>query len=226
MIFLISRGIINNMARKTKEDSQRTRDLILDAAEFIFCEKGVAHASMADIAERAGVSRGAIYGHYKNKTEVALAMCGRALEQPAFPGKREEYESSLLYLRAQYLHFLKGYMESGSLQRVLEILYSKCEANEENKPILELRESWEARCWQENMDLMQAAVNQGDLPPNLGLSLACTYLSSLVNGVCTMMLDSLSRKIESWEAVERILDTGLDALRLSENMREPANPVD
>lgn len=62
------------MARKTKEESQKTRDGILDAAERVFLEKGVGTTAMADLADAAGVSRGAVYGHYKNKIEVCLAM--------------------------------------------------------------------------------------------------------------------------------------------------------
>ncbi|GAA17575.1 probable transcriptional regulator [Pseudomonas aeruginosa NCMG1179] len=50
------------MARKTKEESQKTRDGILDAAERVFLEKGVGTTAMADLADAAGVSRGAVYG--------------------------------------------------------------------------------------------------------------------------------------------------------------------
>lgn len=42
------------MARKTKEESQRTRDRILDAAEHVFLSKGVASTTMSDIADHAG----------------------------------------------------------------------------------------------------------------------------------------------------------------------------
>ncbi|EPO8043379.1 TetR family transcriptional regulator, partial [Pseudomonas aeruginosa] len=73
------------MARKTKEESQKTRDGILDAAERVFLEKGVGTTAMADLADAAGVSRGAVYGHYKNKIEVCLAMCDRAFGQIEVP---------------------------------------------------------------------------------------------------------------------------------------------
>ncbi|HGY3917735.1 TPA: TetR family transcriptional regulator, partial [Pseudomonas aeruginosa] len=49
------------MARKTKEESQKTRDGILDAAERVFLEKGVGTTAMADLADAAGVSRGAVW---------------------------------------------------------------------------------------------------------------------------------------------------------------------
>ncbi|HHG4355676.1 TPA: TetR family transcriptional regulator [Pseudomonas aeruginosa] len=77
------------MARKTKEESQKTRDGILDAAERVFLEKGVGTTAMADLADAAGVSRGAVYGHYKNKIEVCLAMCDRAFGQIEVPDENE-----------------------------------------------------------------------------------------------------------------------------------------
>ncbi len=65
------------MARKTKEDAQKSRDQILDAAEHVFYRIGFTLATMADIAEAAQLSRGAVYGHYKGKLEVATAMAER-----------------------------------------------------------------------------------------------------------------------------------------------------
>ncbi len=49
------------MARKTKEDAQATREAILDAALQVFSVYGVSRTSLADIAKKAGVTRGAIY---------------------------------------------------------------------------------------------------------------------------------------------------------------------
>ena len=48
------------MARRTKEEAQETRCQLLDAAEQVFSEKGVAHTSLADVAAAAGLTRGAI----------------------------------------------------------------------------------------------------------------------------------------------------------------------
>ncbi|HID8081069.1 TPA: TetR family transcriptional regulator, partial [Pseudomonas aeruginosa] len=58
------------MARKTKEESQKTRDGILDAAERVFLEKGVGTTAMADLADAAGVSRGAVYGPMSSTLEI------------------------------------------------------------------------------------------------------------------------------------------------------------
>src|SRR6476659_11387172 len=65
------------MARRTKEEAQETRARLLDAAEQVFHDKGVAHASLEDIAAAAKVTRGAIYWHFKDKAELFDAMMQR-----------------------------------------------------------------------------------------------------------------------------------------------------
>lgn len=134
------------MARKTKEESQKTRDGILDAAERVFLEKGVGTTAMADLADAAGVSRGAVYGHYKNKIEVCLAMCDRAFGQIEVPDENARVPALDILLRAG-MGFLRQCCEPGSVQRVLEILYLKCERSDENEPLLRRRgwtSSWPA----------------------------------------------------------------------------------
>lgn len=65
------------MARKTKEEAQATRELILDKAEEVFERQGVTRSSLQDVAEAAGVSRGAIYWHFKDKADLFDAMLDR-----------------------------------------------------------------------------------------------------------------------------------------------------
>ena len=65
------------MARRTKEDADATRNSLLDAAERVFYEKGVSRASLSDIAQAAGATRGAIYWHFKDKVALFNAMMDR-----------------------------------------------------------------------------------------------------------------------------------------------------
>src|SRR6478609_9788806 len=65
------------MVRRTKQEAEETRGRILDAAEQVFHEKGVAHASLEDVAAAAQVTRGAIYWHFKDKAELFDAMMQR-----------------------------------------------------------------------------------------------------------------------------------------------------
>lgn len=67
----------SRLARKTKEDAEATRERLLDAAEEVFLEKGVSRASLEAIARRAGVTRGALYWHFRDKSDLFDAMVAR-----------------------------------------------------------------------------------------------------------------------------------------------------
>ena len=67
------------MARSTKEEALETRSRILDAAEEVFFTRGLAQSSLADVAVAADVTRGAIYWHFKNKSDLFEAMCELSL---------------------------------------------------------------------------------------------------------------------------------------------------
>ncbi|SRR6266851_2858738 len=53
---------------------QRTRAKLLEAAAVVIGEKGLDRTSLEEVAARAGMSRGAIYGNFKNKEELFLAI--------------------------------------------------------------------------------------------------------------------------------------------------------
>lgn len=65
------------MARRTKEEGQATRSALLDAAECMFQERGVSRTTLANIAQAAGVTRGALYWHFKDKGDLFNAMLDR-----------------------------------------------------------------------------------------------------------------------------------------------------
>lgn len=67
------------MARKTKAEAERTRQQIIDAARNVFYECGVTRSTLEGIAAAAGVTRGAVYWHFKNKTELFFAMRAQAV---------------------------------------------------------------------------------------------------------------------------------------------------
>ena len=52
----------------------RTRKRLMEAAAAVIAEKGFDRASLEDIAALAGMTRGAVYGNFKNKEELFLAL--------------------------------------------------------------------------------------------------------------------------------------------------------
>ncbi len=66
------------MVRKTKEDAELTRQRIIDAARIVFLKRGVSRSTLEHIAAEAEVTRGAVYWHFKNKTDIFYALRDRA----------------------------------------------------------------------------------------------------------------------------------------------------
>jgi len=64
------------MRRTQAERRETTKAALLDAARALFAERGVADTSRDDVAERAGVTRGALYHHFPSKNAVAAAVIG------------------------------------------------------------------------------------------------------------------------------------------------------
>ncbi len=64
--------------RLTREESKEvTRLRLIEAAERLFIRKGFDEASVEDISETAGYSRGAFYSNFENKEQVLLAVIDR-----------------------------------------------------------------------------------------------------------------------------------------------------
>jgi AcrR family transcriptional regulator len=67
--------------RRPKGDKrQRTRAKLLEAAAIVIREKGYEGTTLADVAERAGMTRGAIYGNFRNRDELFLAVIAQRWE--------------------------------------------------------------------------------------------------------------------------------------------------
>ncbi len=52
----------------------RTRTKLLDAARELIRKKGYQHTTLKDVAQRAGMTSGAIYGNFRNRDELFMAL--------------------------------------------------------------------------------------------------------------------------------------------------------
>ena len=61
---------------RTTTNRTSSRDALIDAAVEEFAEKGYEATKVSDIAERAGVTTGALYGHFDGKLDLLMATLG------------------------------------------------------------------------------------------------------------------------------------------------------
>jgi AcrR family transcriptional regulator len=75
----------NSPRRQPKGDKrERTRAKLLEAARALIRKKGHEHTTLEDIAEAAGMTTGAIYGNFKNREELFIAL-GQTYWAPVKP---------------------------------------------------------------------------------------------------------------------------------------------
>jgi len=71
--------------RRPKGDKRdRTRAALLESARALIREKGFARTTLEEVAQRAGMTTGAIYGNFKNRDELFIAL-GQAYWAPVKP---------------------------------------------------------------------------------------------------------------------------------------------
>lgn len=121
------------MPRRTKAEAQATRASLLDAAERLFQARGVSRTSLQQIADAAGVTRGAVYWHFRDKVDLFAAMMDRAqlpLEEPPAPheGTRSSAASAaMVALREQLVRTLALIAGDARVRGLLEIALHKVE---------------------------------------------------------------------------------------------------
>ena len=174
------------MARKTKEDTEHTYALLLDAAESVFTLKGVAATTLNDIAVKAGMTRGAIYWHFKDKGELVRAMCERAtlpMEAMVNEVMAVAGDDPLGSVRRLTVHALTQIAESRRQHTVFDILFHKCEKTGELAEVFERELESRNECHSQIEGLLKQAVKRGQLPIDTDTHLAMQALHSYLIGL-------------------------------------------
>jgi AcrR family transcriptional regulator len=71
--------------RLTREEKKaRTRAQLIDAAATVFARRGFVAASLDEVAEEAGLTKGAVYSNFDSKEELFQAVIDDRLNEPMF----------------------------------------------------------------------------------------------------------------------------------------------
>jgi len=131
--------------RRTKEEAEKTRCAILEAAETLFLEKGVAHTSLEHIARHAGVTRGAVYWHFANKADLFNAMLSQVRLPPEQLAERMRgcpEHDPLQTLRELCIEAIENLAREPQKKRIFTILLRRCEFTEELREAEERQEAF------------------------------------------------------------------------------------
>ena len=184
------------MVRKTKEDSELTRAALLDAAERVFFDKGVARTTLNDIAEAAGVTRGAIYWHFKDKVDVMQALFGRAMlpMEALMVNLTACAEADPLgALRYMCVQALSTLARSKSQQRIFSIMFHKCENVGELMAVMDDKNANCDECDARVERLLRQAVAAGQLPADTDVFITHQTLNAFISGAMREWLENPGR---------------------------------
>lgn len=209
------------MVRRTKEDAQKTRTQILEAAEEAFHQRGMTRTTLAEIAAIAGVTRGAIYWHFSNKADLVQAMLeslNEPLDELARASEREDQVDPLGFMRLLMIKVFQQLVQDTKIRRIREVLLYKCEFSESMCDVRQQRQK-DYTAISERITLsLSNAVRRGQLPPDLNLPLAVISLHGYIDGVVAQWL-LVPDSFDLAEEAEALVDAGLDMLRFSPALR-------
>lgn len=175
------------MVKRTKEDAEETRSRLLDAAEHVFYEKGVTRASLAEIAQLAGVTRGAVYWHFKDKVDLFGAMMDRVtlpLEEACNAGMQgQPGGDSLQSLRAVLGRLFCEIETNVRTRRVLEIAMYRVEYVADAAGVRERHQVAHARFAAALERDLAAAAEAAQVAMPMTAALAAMGLQALLDGL-------------------------------------------
>jgi TetR/AcrR family acrAB operon transcriptional repressor len=174
------------MPRRTKEEAQATRDHLLDTAELVFLQRGVSRTSLNELAAAAGVSRGAIYWHFQDKTDLFNAMMERvtlpleeAIGRTADPANADP----LAEVRRTLLDALRLTATDPRVCRVFEIATHKVEYVDELSGVRDRHLRVRDQCLAQVQQGLGRAMRLGQIGRQVPARNAAIGLHALIDGL-------------------------------------------
>lgn len=185
-----------------QERAQVTRDAILLGAALVFEESGYGNASIAQVADRAAVTKGALYFHFKSKEELALAVvhAQHDLVTNAAANIASLDKSALSAMILMCGSFARQLVSDPIVRAGIRLTL---EASAFGQPVREPYEDW----IRSMTDLASAAQSQGEIRPELDASELARYIVAsftgvqMVSSVLADRADVIARVYQMWRII-------------------------
>ncbi len=177
--------------KRTKDDTARTRALVLNAAADAFYENGVSRTSLDQVARRAGLTRGAIYWHFKDKGDLLAALHSdtmlpqeRLMEETIARAAEQPLET----IESGGIRFLEDFAADERQQKVHAIVTLGCEFVGESRETIARIVSADADMYLRLKSILQMAETNGDLDRNWTSETAARALQCSMAGLLSEWL--------------------------------------
>ena len=187
--------------RQERRDAAANRVRILQTAEKLFAQNGVANVNMAEIAQSAGVGKGTLYRRFTNKAELCLALMDTQMIdfQNGMLTRMQQMSAQSLPKMAQLDQFMDALVYFTDAHAPLLCEVQRAGLLQEQEPDgLELPHFWQ---YMTVSGLLKTAVANGELPNNLDID----YLADALLAPLKADIFYYQREVRGF-SLERISD--------------------
>jgi AcrR family transcriptional regulator len=188
--------------QKREEKKKQTRERILRAAAACFAEQGYSGCSVSDIVDKAGVSKGALYVHFKTKEELFKEMIaiehGMGIERARQAVMKPPYLSGIIWFHTECIQNSGFPMDHRLWAEVLAVAARDTE----------IREAFiasERTSRKVYMELLQKAADAGEIDKSLDLDAVSIWLYALGDGMIIRIADDPTFDFKKYHALFEIL---------------------
>jgi len=163
--------------------ADRTRQFIVETTADIFNKKGYAGTSLSDLTQVTGLTKGSIYGNFKNKEEVAVA----AFEYNTSKVRKQimqlirkaptYHEKLMVYAKVYHSFTTVNFPEGGC-----PILNTAVDADDTN-PVLKEKAARVILRWKKSIEeLIQAGIAAGEFRKDIDTTQTALSIIALIEG--------------------------------------------
>jgi AcrR family transcriptional regulator len=197
---------------KNMTKAEKTRQLIISEAAVLFNQKGYEGTSMKDIMDATGMSKGALYGHFKDKEEIAVAAFQQAVDTVLVQvGKRTRSQGRVLDKFREVIFFYKERILNPPVEGGCPIQNSSVDADE-SRPVLRKEVIRAMDAWQERIvRTLQKGMASGEVRIDIDArEFAVNFIGTLEGGI---MMAQLYRDVRYFDTIARQLMAMVEGLK-------------
>lgn len=210
--------------RRTKTEALKTKEYLMLAALDTFYQKGIARTSLNEIAQAAGVTRGALYWHFKNKEDLFDALFQRICDDIESCMKEDSNNTIITNrpgqaFRLTLTRFFERLQHNELHYKFHSILFLKCEHTDQNEAVIAIAKKHQSLWREKIVAVLTDAVQQKALADNLDIDMAVIFIKSSLDGLIWRWLSS-GQGFDLAQTAPRMIEIIIDTLENHPQLRK------
>lgn len=183
---------------------ERTRELIIENSAPVFNKKGVAATSLSEIMKCTGLSKGAIYGAFKDKDEISLAVFERSSKKMKEAVVKNLDNSGAIKKILSLLDFFLKHVFNPPVPGGCPLMNSAVEADDNNPTLREIV----SQELLSSVSMVEQALTEGKKtgelkasvqPKEIAFALFCSLEGALVISRVSASIEPMKNVVKFWK---------------------------